>query len=216
MVIKLYAIKGSPPARATLLTVGALGIEVDYQEVDILKGEQHSQDFLEINPLHTVPTIEDGDFAIWDSHAINSYLVDKYGKDDSLYPKDLQKRAVVNQRMYFDTGILFPRFGAIIVLIIRQGAKTVRKDLADSLVDAYNSLETLLERSTYVAGEQLTIADFSIVTTLTTANILVPIASNRFPKISEWLAKMQALPYYASANQVGLDQFAALIKSKLA
>lgn len=67
-----------------------------------------------------------------------------------------------------------------------------------------------------MAGEHVTIADFSIVTTLTTANVLVPIASNRFPKISEWLANMQTLPYYASVNQTGLDQFAALVKSKLA
>ncbi|XP_018564047.1 glutathione S-transferase 1 isoform X2 [Anoplophora glabripennis] len=216
MVIKLYGVKGSPPVRATLLTLEALGIEVDFKVTNILKGEQYTQDFLEMNPLHTVPTIQDGDFVIWDSHAINSYLVEKYGKDDSLYPKDLEARAVVNQRMYFDNGILFPRWGAAVLLILKQGAKTVRKDLADSLVDAYNSLETLLERSTYVAGEQVTIADFSIVTTLTSANVLVPVASNRFPKISEWLVKMQALPYYASANQVGLDQFAAVVKSKLA
>jgi len=43
------------------------------------------------------------------SHAISAYLVGKYGKDDALYPKDLQKRAIVDQRLHFDTGVLFPR-----------------------------------------------------------------------------------------------------------
>lgn len=70
---------------------------------------------LQKNPLHTVPTLEDGDFYLFDSHAINSYLVSKYGKTDSLYPKDLQKRAIVDQRLHFDSGILFPRMGAIVV-----------------------------------------------------------------------------------------------------
>lgn len=64
-----------------------------------------------------MPTLEDGDFYLFDSHAINAYLVSKYGKTDSLYPKELQKRAIVDQRLHFDSGILFPRMGAIVVSI---------------------------------------------------------------------------------------------------
>ncbi|ENN73491.1 hypothetical protein YQE_09916, partial [Dendroctonus ponderosae] len=45
-------------------------------------------------------------------HVIMQYLVDKYAKDDSLYPKDLKKRAIVNLRLFFDACYLFPKFGA--------------------------------------------------------------------------------------------------------
>lgn len=68
-----------------------------------------------MNPQHTVPTLDDNGFVIWDSHAINGYLIGKYGKDDALYPKDVEKRAVVDQRLHFDSGILFPRLGAMVV-----------------------------------------------------------------------------------------------------
>ncbi|KAJ8924956.1 hypothetical protein NQ315_001121 [Exocentrus adspersus] len=214
MPVKLYGVDASPVVRATLLTFKALDLDFELKEVNVMKGEQLSPEFLEINPMHTIPTIQDGDFTLWDSHAINAYLVDEYGKDDALYPKDAQKRAVVDQRMYFECGVLFTKFGAF-TSVLMKGNKALKKERMDSLVEGYGSLETLLEHGTYVAGEQLTIADFSVVATLTTANVLVPIASNRFPKISQWLSRMQALPYYREANQVGLDKFAVMVKKML-
>lgn len=36
-----------------------------------------------------------------------TYLVSKYGKDDSLYPKDLKKRAIVDQRLHFSNDAFF-------------------------------------------------------------------------------------------------------------
>lgn len=64
----------------------------------------------QLNPQHTVPTIIDQDgTVVYDSHAINVYLVSKYGKDDSLYPADMVTRAKVNAALHFDSGVLFAR-----------------------------------------------------------------------------------------------------------
>lgn len=69
-----------------------------------------------MNPQHTVPTFVDDDgFTMWDSHPIITYLVSKYAKSDALYPKDLKKRAVVDQRLHFESGVLFARLANISV-----------------------------------------------------------------------------------------------------
>jgi hypothetical protein len=44
------------------------------------------------------------------SRAIMCYLVEKYAKDDSLYPKDPKKRAKVNHKLFFDATSLYQGF----------------------------------------------------------------------------------------------------------
>lgn len=78
MVLTLYMSEFSPAVRATLLTIKALNLDVVFKEINLMKGEHLQPEFLKKNPLHTVPTLEDGEFVVVDSHAINSYLVGSY------------------------------------------------------------------------------------------------------------------------------------------
>ncbi|RZC37120.1 uncharacterized protein BDFB_012445, partial [Asbolus verrucosus] len=168
-----------------------------------------------INPQHTLPTLEDDDdFVVWDSHVINGYLVDKYGGiDDSLYPTDMQERAKVNQRLHFDTefALLSSR---ILKSIIHGGKKSAPQEQVDEILERYDFLEKFLTGSPFVALGHLTIADFSIIATLSTIDIIVPVDAKKYPKITAWMKKLQALPYYA-ANKNGLDKLRGIIKAAL-
>lgn len=87
-----------------------------FREIDLYGKMEHLSDaFLKINPQHTVPTLVDDGVTIWDSNAIIMYLVDKYAKDDSLYPKDLAIRAKIHQRLFFGAGVFDRSYHDVLV-----------------------------------------------------------------------------------------------------
>jgi len=172
-----------------------------------------SEEFVKKNPQHTIPLLEDGEACIWDSHAIICYLVSKYGKDDSLYPKDLLKRAVVDQRLHFESGVVFAStLRSIIKMILFKGITEVPKENINAFVEVYDFMETFLKDHDYVAGDHLTIADFSLISTISSSVAFVEIDSSKWPKLSTWIKRMEELPYY-SENSNGAQLFIARIKS---
>ncbi|XP_017079166.1 glutathione S-transferase 1-like [Drosophila eugracilis] len=210
--LTLYGFDPSPPVRPVKLALAALDIPYEFVEVSILAKENLSEEYVKKNPQHTVPTLEvDGHF-IWDSHAIMAYLVSKYGKTDSLYPMDLLHRAVVDQRMHFETGVMYANGLRTITQLIFTGTPNVPKERYDAIIEIYDFLETFLVGNDYMAGNQLTIADFSIISTLTSLMAFVELDTAKYPKISAWIKRMQELPYYEEANGNGARTFGSLVK----
>ena len=95
--MKLYHHPASTTSRPVMLFAAEQRVPLELQVVDLFTGEHLQPPFEAINPNHLVPVLEDGDFRLTESSAILKYLADKI--DSPLYPKDLQARARVNERM---------------------------------------------------------------------------------------------------------------------
>ncbi|XP_060655653.1 glutathione S-transferase 1-like [Drosophila nasuta] len=211
--ITLYGIDPSPPFRAVKLTLAALELPYEFVPVNVLAKEQLSEAFVKKNPQHTVPMLEDDDAVIWDSHAIITYLVSKYGKDDSLYPKDLLKRAVVDQRLHFESGVVFANaLRAITKSVFFLGQKVIPKDKIQTVVEVYDFVESFLKDHDYIAGDKLTVADFSLISSVSSLTAYLEIDATKYPNTTAWIKRLEQLPYY-SANDVGKKQFIEAIKA---
>lgn len=110
----LYYTAGSPPARAVLFLIRYLDVDVEVKSLNLLQGEQLSEEFLKINPAHEVPTLVDGDFVLTESRAIFAYLVNSRKSGSDLYPSEPKARARVDQRLSYDH-VLFTKNGLLIV-----------------------------------------------------------------------------------------------------
>ncbi|KAM8712808.1 hypothetical protein ACLKA7_013180 [Drosophila subpalustris] len=213
--LSIYGLEASPPTRACLLTLKALDLPFDWVKVNLMAGEHLLPEYLEKNPQHTVPVLEDGEVCIWDSHAIMPYLVGKYATTDALYPKDHHQRAIVDQRLHYDSGPMF--IGTLLSLtkpLLFKGATVIEQSKIDAIADVYDVVETLLGDNEYIAGTDLTIADFSFVTTICSLMVFLEADSSKYPKIVAWLERLRQLHYYEEANGVGAAHFESMIRSK--
>jgi len=212
MTLDFYYVPGSAPCRIVMLTAKALGVDLNLKLVNLQEGEQLKPEYLKMNPQHTVPTLDDNGFYLWESRAIATYLANKYGKDDSLYPKDPQRRAVIDRLLYFDGCTLYSSFAAYAYPQVFGGAPPNPEKLAD-LKKSLTYVETFLGDKKYLTGDQMTLADLSLVASISTFE-LIDLKLDDWPKVSAWLGRLKGLPYYKEANQDGIDMFKAFMKSK--
>ncbi|XP_034476214.1 glutathione S-transferase 1 [Drosophila innubila] len=201
----LYYALFSPPARACIITAKLIGLELELIAVDFSKKEHLSSEFLKLNPQHQIPVFVDTDGEVYvDSHAIICFMVAKYAKTDQLYSKDLKRRAHIDHRMHFESGVLFQVIKDIVARNIYGGEAEFNARSVELCHNAYASLEHFLEQGSFVVGQELSVADVSIHTTLITLDLLVPVDQEKYPQINAWLERMkQLLPDYKEINLKG-------------
>lgn len=99
-------------------------------------------------------------------------------------------------------------------IIFFGGGNEVPEENMVSLLEAYDLLEIFLENKEYVAGDDLSIADFCVATSINSFSNFVPVEESIYPRITAWMKLMEKLPYYDEANK-GLEIFKGMVAAKL-
>lgn len=194
--MKLYNANFSPNCLRVRAVVHELGVELEIVEVDVFAGENKAPELLGRNPNAKVPVLEDGEFVLWESRAINAYLA---GLDPErrLYPGDLRNRAIVDQWSYWQAIHLGPssqRLSFERVLKKRFGRGEPDQNVIDTehkeTMKLLGVLDENLTGRDWVAGE-LSIADFALASTLTLRRE-AQIDLTEVPKVAAWLKRLES------------------------
>ncbi|XP_025155340.1 glutathione S-transferase 1-1, partial [Harpegnathos saltator] len=214
MSVQLYYYPVSPPCRAVLLTAEAVGLEVELIEMNLMAGEV-TPEFQELNPQKTIPFMVDDDIKLSESRAIMTYLVDQYGENDSLYPQNMEARALVNQQLYFDLCTLYASIMDYYMPVFRKLTDTYDPAKFEKMTDAFQILNTILEGQDYVAGPNLTVADFSLIASVTTAEVF-GFEMEEYKNVSDWLERIkESAPGYQKVNGDAVEAFKQFLESSL-
>jgi glutathione S-transferase len=169
--MKLYHHPLSSSARRVGLTVAHLGLELEHRLIDLTKPEDRAA-LVAINPNNKIPVLQDGDFVLWESHAIMQHLCEQT-PGQTLYPAERRARGDVTRWLFWVSSHLDPSIGAI--NFERMWKKLVTGgDPDEALIKRYEAffhqtaavLDRHLADRTWISGKALTLADLSVAAML--------------------------------------------------
>jgi glutathione S-transferase len=155
-----------------------------------------SPEFLTINPMGSVPSMDDEGFVLHESLAITLYLARKYGGD--LGPKDINEEAqMVQWSLFGATSIETPALKISSTIAGgKQDTEEGRTDIDVStrlLKRPLDVLEKHLARNGYMVGNRFTVADINVAEVVRYAQGHAAVFDGR-PALKSWLEKCQARP----------------------
>ncbi|XP_013146438.1 PREDICTED: glutathione S-transferase 1-like [Papilio polytes] len=201
----LYHAEASPPSCAVRMLGHILDLDFHYKQPKLLLLEHKTPQFKKINPMGTIPVLQDGDFIVSESHAIMQYLCGLGGERGArLYPREERARAILHQCMYFDAAVMFNTVKSVALPTLLHGMKGATEKHLQSIEECYSVTEAYL-RQPYMVGDHLTLADLSLSTTVAATNIIHELNSNRFPRTADWMNRMSQEDFYKKITKPGMD-----------
>jgi glutathione S-transferase len=164
-VLEIWGRKNSMNVQKVLWCCEELGIPFRRHDAGGLFGGTSEEEYLARNPTGLVPTITEGDFALWESNAIVRYLSAKHGSG-ALWPEDPVERAFADKWMDYQLGTLWPAFRDALLGLIRTPPEQRDPAKIESSIrrtgEVLTLLDTHLRDHEFVAGPSLTMGDISL------------------------------------------------------
>jgi glutathione S-transferase len=172
-----------------------LDIPFEHVPTHFLDGSTRKAEYLQINPNGRVPALQDGEFKLFESLAINLYLARKHG--GPLAPADLQEDALAMQwALWVVSEVEKPLLFAAANLFLfaenernaDEAAMAMRK-----LGRPFRVLDAHLRDRPYLLGDRFTVADLNVTSVMTLAP-LAGIDLGTWPVMQEWLMRCLERP----------------------
>ncbi len=192
-MLKVWGRNTSSNVQKAMWAVGELGLENERFDIGGNFGKNREPAYLNMNPNGLVPTLQDGDFILWESNAIIRYLARNHdgGKLEGANPK---MTALANQWMDWQLSVLGPAITPAFWGLIRTPEE--KRDLAaiaasqSKTIEAMKILDAQLGKTPYVAGDHFTMGDIPVGVMCYRFWQLVP-ERPELPNLQRWYAALQ-------------------------
>ncbi|CAG2172484.1 unnamed protein product, partial [Oppiella nova] len=181
------------------MTIRQLKLNANLKHIDLTEGQQFKPEFFKSFAYRSL--LSNNGLVIWESRAIIQYLCNHYTTDSGLYPICAKKRAFVDFYINIDFGLgttidkfLFCKF---------EKCVDTPPDEMTKFKEVLQVLDQLIGDKAYLTGNELTIADRSLLATTVYIKWCEIIDFNDFPNLQRWDSwLMSELPYYKEINDI--------------
>jgi glutathione S-transferase len=180
----------------TLYVLEEIGAEYEYRFVDLLRGENRTEEFRVMTPTGKVPLLEYDGRYLFESGAICRFVAGE--QQSPLYPADRMQRAVVDQWMtYFSNhpGRWLTQLYWEKKMKPAAGlGKTDEKSCAESVryaTAALKAVERALQALEWLANDTFSIAEPFALAYLEQASV-VGFELSDFPRVEQWYERVSA------------------------
>jgi glutathione S-transferase len=197
--MKLYAHPFSPACRNVLVTAAHLGIPLDVRIVDVKAGEHRRPEYLKLNPNALFPTLQDGEFTLWESNAITQYLASRKPAN-TLFPLDERLRSDIVRWQFWELA----HWGPACQPFVWETVFKPLTGMGDPDPVVVQKAEEKFRRFARVLDDHLAGRDWLVGTCLSLADISVAsVLMYREPagfplgaetNINRWFARIEGLP----------------------
>ncbi len=210
--IQLYSLPTPNGIKASAM-IEETGLPYEPHLVDFGSDDQLSPEFISLNPNNKIPAIIDPNgpngeaFGLWESGAILIYLAEKSGV---MLSRDPVKRHETIQWLMFQMGGAGPMFGQFGFF-----HKFAGKDIEDKRpYERYqneskrllNVINSQLEKSEYLVGDEYTIADLALWPWVRTLNgfyeATEELEMQKYTAIDRWFEKCFSRPASEKATNI--------------
>lgn len=166
----------------------------DYQAVEVPRDKIKSPEFLALNPMGSVPVLQEGDWALSQNIAILEYVHELYPKALILGGGDAKHRAEARKWLVFANADLHPAFSLLFApqrfVDGEEEQAKLRAVAAGRVTMLYNYPHEVLGKQPYLAGEK-TIADVYLYVTLRWAKGL-GLDLSIYPAFTDFYLRMES------------------------
>ncbi len=126
-------------------------------------GKTDTAEYRGMNPTGLVPTLQEGDFTLWESNAILRYLCHAHAARSPLWPQEPQARANIDRWMDAQQTTFNRPMSQVFWGLVRTPAD--QRDMAalqqaiNDTAKAWGFIEPRLGRHAFIAGADFTLAD---------------------------------------------------------
>lgn len=197
-MLTIHGRNTSSNVQKVMWALGELGLAHTRRDVGGSFGGNREPAYLAMNPNGLVPTLQEGDFVLWESNSIVRYLARKYGAG-TLEPADAPAIARANQWMDWQLSVVAPAIFAAFWGLIRTPAD--KRDPAaiaasqEKTLAAMTILDAQLGRSAYMAGGAFSMGDIPVGIMAYRFRQLCP-QRPALPHLERWYASLERRPAF--------------------